>query len=243
MSSLQGQVAIITGGGGGIGLATARALADAGAVIVLTDNNQQRLDHAATALEDTRTSLLPLCLDVTSEHDMDELADQTLAHFDRIDILVAAAGLLRLGPPTPLLELPIEEWDAIIAVNLRGVYLSNRAVLPTMVSQRAGQIINIASTSGREGQPLDSAYSASKAGVIGLSQAAAQEVARYGVRISTIIPGAVDTDLWTQNSPIPRPDAMLPPSRVAELILYLLNLPPDTVLLEPVLLPFRQRTR
>ena len=242
---LEGHVAVVTGGAGGIGLASARALAEAGASLALVDLDEAGLAAAAASLDcepsGSSPGVLTLALDVCREEDMAAMAEETLARFGRIDVLVTAAGVLRVAAPKPLVQLTCAEWDAVLGVNLRGVFLSNRAVLPSMMAQRRGHIVNLASTSGREGLALDSAYSASKAGVIGLSEAVAQEVVRYGIRVNTVLPGPVDTGLWDQNSPIPRPAEMLPPERVADLILYLVTLPDDTLLVEPVIVPFPAR--
>lgn len=236
---LSGQVGVITGGAGGIGLATAAALAREGASVVLVDRDEERVEAAAAAVATDGEDTLTLLADVRVESDVQRMVERTLAHFGRIDILVAAAGLLRHGAPKPVVKLDVAEWDAVVDTNLKGVFLSNRAVMPTMIAQRSGHIINVASTSGREGRALDAAYSASKAGVIGLSEAAAQEVSRYGVRVNSVLPGAVDTPLWEQNAPLPRPDELLPPERVADLIIYLVTLPEETILVEPVIVPFR----
>jgi 3-oxoacyl-[acyl-carrier protein] reductase len=235
---LTGQVSVVTGGAGGIGLATAVALARAGASVAVVDREAQLVRAAAAAVEGVGDGLLQVVADVRVEADVMRMVEQTLARFGRIDILVAAAGILRPGEPKPVVKMDVSDWDAVIDTNLKGVFLSNRAVLPTMIAQRSGHIINVASTSGREGRALDAAYSASKAGVIGLTEAAAKEVSRYGVRVNTVLPGAVDTPLWEQNAPLPRPDELLPPERVADLIVYLVTLPGETILLEPVIVPF-----
>jgi 3-oxoacyl-[acyl-carrier protein] reductase len=141
-----------------------------------------------------------------------------------------------------MVELSTEEWDEVLDTNLKGVFLSNRAVLPTMIRQRKGNVINISSTSGRQGRAHDSAYCASKFGVIGLSEAVAEEVRQYGVRVQVVLPDAVDTPIWKQNGPV-RPEQALDAQRVADLILYLVNLPEDTIMLSPVIAPFRTRRR
>jgi 3-oxoacyl-[acyl-carrier protein] reductase len=112
-----------------------------------------------------------------------------------------------------------------------------------MIRQRRGNIVNISSTSGRKGLAYDSAYCASKFGVIGLSEALAEEMRQYGIRVQILLPGAIETGMWDQNGPIPRPDAILTPERVAELILYLVTMPEDMVLGAPIIEPFRKRTQ
>jgi NAD(P)-dependent dehydrogenase (short-subunit alcohol dehydrogenase family) len=184
-----------------------------------------------------------MALDVRREEQMEEMARQTLSRFGRIDILVAGAGILRLKgtSPKPLVELSLEEWDAVVDTNLRGTFLSNRAVLPAMMAQRKGQIVNISSTYGRQGRAYDSAYCASKFGIVGLSEALAEEVRQYHVKVHLVMPDAVDTPLWEQNGPIPRPPNALPAERVADLINFLLTLPDDTILLNTTIAGFRGR--
>jgi len=139
-------------------------------------------------------------------------------------------------------ELGDEEYESVIDTNLKGTFLTNRAVLRKMLTQKRGQIVNVSSTSGLKGRPLDSLYSASKAGVIGLSESIAEEVRMFGIRVQVVMPGAVDTPLWKQNGPMPTaPPGSLPPERVAEVIAMCLSLPPDTTCERLVIEPFRKR--
>jgi NAD(P)-dependent dehydrogenase (short-subunit alcohol dehydrogenase family) len=243
---LANQVAVVTGGSGGIGRAVCLAFAREGAAVVAVDINRAGVEEVTASIRehDLHADPLGLALDVSKEQDMEEMARQTVARFGRIDILVACAGILRgRGSfPKTMVDLSAEEWDEVLNINLKGVFLSNRAVLPTMIRQRRGNIINISSTSGRQGRAHDSAYSASKFGVIGLSEAVAEEVRQFGVRVQVILPDAVDTPMWGQNGPV-RPVQPLHPQRVADLILYLVNLPEDTVVLSPIIAPFRTRRR
>ncbi|MEI2645220.1 MAG: SDR family oxidoreductase [Candidatus Competibacter sp.] len=239
--ALRDRVAIVTGGVSGIGLAVAHALADAGARVVVTGKNQSRTEAVARELARApRGDHLGLAVDVRSEADIQRLVEQTLDRFGRIDILVACAGILRGdgGTLKPLAQLATPEWDQVIDTNLRGLFLCNRAVLPAMIRQRRGDIINLSSVSGRQGRAHDAPYCASKFGVIGLSESLAAEVQQFGVRVQTVLPGAVATPIWRQNHPIPAPANALPPERVADLILFMLALPPDSQLLAPLIVPF-----
>jgi 3-oxoacyl-[acyl-carrier protein] reductase len=244
---LKGQTAIVTGGVGGIGRATCIALAREGANIVVVDLDAERVGEvvAESQGQGRGAEALGLTLDVRNEQDMEDMARQTLTRFGSIDVLVTCAGKLRAGDGTlkPLAQLRTAEWDEVLDTNLKGVFLSNRAVLPTMITQRRGSIVNISSVAGRQGRAHDSAYCASKFGVIGLSEALAEEVRQYGVKVQVVLPDAVDTPMWDQNGPVPRPGNTLPPTRVADFIIYLLSLPADTVLLDPVIAPFRARRR
>jgi len=248
---LEGQVAIVTGAGGGIGRATCLALAREGAYIVGVDLDGDRVDRLADELEgqanrpSTSRRFLSLGLDVRSESDMCKMVEVTLAHFGRADILVTAAGILRPrgAPPRLLAQMPVLEWDEVLETNLRGVFLSNRAVLQVMLRQRRGQIVNISSVSGQQGHAYDSAYCASKFAVIGFSESLAEEVRAHNIRVQVLLPDAVDTPMWRQNGPIPRPGPLLQADRVADFIVYLLMLPEDTVLVSPVIAPFQTRRR
>lgn len=244
---LHGQVAIVTGGTVGIGRATCVALVKEGATVVVVGRNRERIEETLAELKRHKRNPKPLglALDVRREPDMQEMADRTLERFGRIDILIAAAGILRAkgGLLRTLQQMSAEEWDEVLDTNLKGVFLSNRAVLPTMIRQRRGNILNISSTSGRKGLAYDSAYCASKFGVIGLSEALAEEMRQYGIRVQILLPGAIQTGMWDQNGPLPRPASILAPERVANLILYLVTLPEDTVLAAPIVEPFKTRLR
>ena len=242
---LAGQVAMVTGAASGIGRALCAALAAQGASIAATDVNMAGVERTMDELGERRAQALGLELDVRRDDAVMRAVEAVTARFDRIDILAACAGILRPAgsAPKPLFQIDPREWDAVIDTNLRGVFLTNRAVLPGMIARRRGQIVNLSSTSGRVGRPLDSAYCASKFGVIGLSEALAEEARPYGVKVHVVLPDAVDTPMWRQNGPIAVPPDALTPERVADLIVYLLTLPDDTMLVNPVIAPFRTRRR
>lgn len=239
----EGKVVVITGGTAGIGLAVAEALAPTGASIVLVGRSAGRAQQVAQSIAHlTRGGeVVGWAFDVCVEADMTHMAAATLERFGRIDVLVAGAGVLRAraGQLRTVIDTSIEDWDYILDVNLKGTFLSNRAVLPAMIKQRAGVIINISSTSGRRGYAFDSAYCASKFGVIGLSQALADETRHYGVRVETVLPGAVDTEMWEQNGPIPKPADRVNAREVARLVVEMASLPADTVWPEVVIEPLK----
>jgi NAD(P)-dependent dehydrogenase (short-subunit alcohol dehydrogenase family) len=246
-ATLKGKVSIITGAGSGIGRACAKLLLSQKSKVVLVEINQESLISTGAELKalGDSDSILSLRLNACSETDMAEMASQTLERFGRIDHLIASAGILRVGGTLKTtLETSLEEWQAVLQTNLTGTFLSNRAVLPSMIEQKQGDIINISSVSGRQGRAFDAAYCASKFGIIGLSESLAQEVSSYGIRVQTILPDAVDTPFWDQNGPnsIKAP-LKLPPERVAELIVHLITLPRDTFMLNPVIAPFKARKK
>jgi NAD(P)-dependent dehydrogenase (short-subunit alcohol dehydrogenase family) len=246
-SGMAGGVAIVTGGASGIGRATSEALARAGSRVVVVDIDADGVDETLRLLRATTSTdaVTGLALDVRREVDMEEMARSTMDRFGRIDMLVSCAGILRApgSLPKPVVDMTVDEWDAVVDVNLRGVFLSNRAVLPTMIAQGSGQIVNVSSTSGRQGRALDGAYCASKAGVIGLTESLAEEVRQLGIRVQCVLPDAVETPLWRQNGAIPPPPDILPPSRVADVIVYLLALPADAVILNATVAPLRRGRR
>ncbi|MBA3015707.1 MAG: SDR family oxidoreductase [Proteobacteria bacterium] len=241
---LSGQVAIITGGSIGIGYCTAVALARAGVKVVLVSRDQDRVDGAVAELlqDSVEAEALGLALDVKNPTDMETMAMLTMERFGRIDILITAAGVLRVGSGVPrtLAQMPVTEWDDVLTTNLRGVFLANRAVIPAMLRQRAGQIVNLSSTSGRKGLAFDAAYCASKFGVIGLTESLAEELRTSGIRVHSLLPGAIDTGMWDQNGPLPPPEDLLPPERVAACIHALLLLPEDVVFDAPVIEPLKR---
>ncbi len=245
VESTDPEVSIVTGAGGGIGRECARALAARGGGLVLVDISMEALDalREELVMESPDVEISCLALDVCSESDMADMARTCIEKFGRIDNLVVAAGILRVGRALkPLAETSLAEWDKVLKTNLTGTFLANRAVLATMLEQRRGDIVNISSTSGRQGRPFDGPYCASKFGIIGLSESLAEEVRSHGVRVQTVLPDAVDTPLWDQNPPSAlRPPSALPPDRVAAFVLYLLTLPRDAYLLNPVIAYHRTR--
>jgi NAD(P)-dependent dehydrogenase (short-subunit alcohol dehydrogenase family) len=240
-------VVIVTGAAGGIGAACCQTLGRRGAAVVLVDRRREALETAAHALAAAvgGDRLLTLALDVTSETDMSEMARRTQERFGRIDALVAAAGILRTSEqPRPIADTSVDEWAQVIGVNLTGTFLSNRAVLPAMLEQGAGDIVNISSTSGARGRAFDGPYSASKFGVVGFSESLADEVGRHGVRVQALLPDAVDTAMWDQTgSAAFRPRAFLSAEQVADIVTLLISLPRDLFFSNPTVYPMPTRRR
>ncbi|MBA3015708.1 MAG: SDR family oxidoreductase [Proteobacteria bacterium] len=245
--SLDHHVAVVTGGASGIGKATCLVLAEKGAKLVIVDLEPLRLE----ALLGVLRAKFPLCeamsfvADVQNPEAVEAMVHAVDERFGRIDLLVHSAGILRLKGSGPKLlhQTSVEEFDAVVGVNLKGTFLTNRAVLRLMMRQRRGHIVNISSTSGIKGRAFDSVYCASKFGMIGLSEALAEEVRAAGIKVHVILPDAVDTPIWQQNGPVQPPEDTLPPERVADLILYLAELPEDTILDHLVIRAFRSRRK
>jgi NAD(P)-dependent dehydrogenase (short-subunit alcohol dehydrogenase family) len=246
MPFLKDMSVIVTGGASGIGLACAEMLIAQGSKVIIADFKQSAIERACSELSTKASNQKPLGVpcDVRQADNCERLMDTAKSAFGRLDALVHCAGILRLpgSRPLPLHELDEAEYEAVVDTNLKGTFLTNRAALRLMVQQKAGQIVNVSSTSGRKGKPLDSIYCASKAGVIAISESIAEEVRPFGVRVQVVLPDAVDTPLWQQNNIVQTaPPGALPPQRVAELILFCLSLPSDTICENLVIAPFRSR--
>ena len=191
---LEGRFAVITGGAAGIGLATAQRMAASGARVALWDRDQAAGQQAVATLPGE--GHLAVALDVASEGDVAAAAKKTTAAFGAIDILVCSAGIT--GPNKTVADYGFDDWRKVFDVNMHGVFLCNRAVLPSMMERDYGRIVNIASIAGKEGNPNASAYSASKAAVIGLTKSLGKELARTGIRVNCITPAAVRTGIFDQ---------------------------------------------
>jgi len=238
--SLAGRVAIVTGGSAGIGRLTAVALAHRGASVAVVGQNSERLAGACGEIRAAAaTDSIALALDVRCESDMAAMAAQTIERFGRIDILVHSAGVLRpMGSGLKRIDqTSVAEWDHVVSTNLTGTFLANRAVLPQMIRQRSGDIVNLSSKSGRRGLAFDGPYCASKFGVVGLTEAIAEEVKSYGVRVQSLLPGMFLTGVWSQAGPLPAPAQLPPAERVAEMIVHMISLPPDTTLGSTIIEP------
>ncbi|HEY3605255.1 MAG TPA: SDR family NAD(P)-dependent oxidoreductase [Sporichthyaceae bacterium] len=190
-SALKGQVALITAAAGaGIGRATARTLALAGADVVITDLDPGRTAKVADALaEETGRKVIGRVLNVADEAGVEAVVADVLAEWGRIDILVNNAGT---SEPQPLWETSLESWRRVVDINLTGTFLTMRAVLPQMIARGSGSIVNIASIEAwTSGTPGNTAYHASKAGVLALTRSTAGQAAPHGVRVNGVAPGLV----------------------------------------------------
>ena len=234
MSALLGQVAVVTGAGRGIGHAVATALAREGATVVLAARTRQQLAATAAEIRETGGAALAIPTDVTQDAAVEAMVEQAIAELGRLDILVTAAGVASFGPVSGTKPT---DWDGMLAVNLRAVMVTCRAVLPIITRQRRGPIINVASVAAQRAIPGAAAYTATKAGVVGFSRVLAEELRSEGVRVGVLVPGAVDTPLWDSIPGSPERSRMLRPADVARAAVLMASLPPGAALEELTLLP------
>lgn len=226
---LRGRVAIVTGAGRGIGRCTAETLARDGADVAVATLTPENADRVASALQAMGSDALPVPVDVSKKDRVEQMFRQVIGKYGRVDILVNVAGLLSL---TPLEELEEEEWDRLLSVNLKGVYLCTKAVLPQMMKQRYGRIVSVASIAGRYGRgQMSAAYAASKAGVLGFTRSVAKRYGEYGITANAVAPGTIITDLNRNLPPQTldrlKADSAVPrlgePEDVAEAIRFLVS--------------------
>ena len=202
---LAGRVAIVTGGSRGIGLASARLLAEGGASVVVSGRDAARLEAATRELEATGAAVLGVAADAVRREDVERLVEAARERFGRLDVLVNNAGMTR---DQLLVRMKDDDWDQVLDTNLRGVFLMTRAVGRVMMRQRSGRIINISSTAGAMGNAGQVNYSAAKAGVIGLTKAAARELAHWNILVNAVAPGLIETDM-TASLPAEAREALL----------------------------------
>ena len=202
---LEGKVAIVTGGSRGIGRAVAASLAEDGASVVVSGRDAARVDATSKELSALGTPVLGVAADVAQREDVDRLVGAAKERFGRVDILVNNAGITR---DALLVRMKDEDWDQVLDVNLRGAFFMTRAVGKMMIRQKGGRIINVASTAGAMGNAGQVNYSAAKAGLIGMTKAAARELAHWGILVNAVAPGLIETDM-TKEMPAEARDALM----------------------------------
>lgn len=223
---LEGRVAIVTGGGHGIGKAYCKGLAGEGARIVVAEIDEAAARRTAEEIQREGAEALAVPTDVANEASTLNMAAQTLERFGRIDILVNNAAVFATIPisRTPIEEITVEEWDLVMAVNLRGMFLACKAVLPAMKKQGKGKIINISSGTALSGPPTRIHYVTSKAGVLGFTRTLAREVGEFGINVNAIAPGS------TLSEENPTEDIIrFRQARVADRAIRRVQLPSDLV--------------
>ncbi|HVI44725.1 MAG TPA: 3-ketoacyl-ACP reductase [Chitinophaga sp.] len=220
MESLKGKKVLVTGGGKGIGRAVALALE--GADIALIGRSEESLKAVAGEVNKTGVKAAYAVADVASMKEVDTAVAQLTKELGAIDILINNAGIAAFGG---FLELTPAQWEQIIQVNLLGVYYVTRAVIPGMIERKSGDIVNISSTAGQRGAPLTSAYSASKFGLLGLTESLMLEMRKHNIRVSALTPSTIATDMARDlNLTDGNPEKVLQPEDLAEFIVAQLKL-------------------
>jgi 3-oxoacyl-[acyl-carrier protein] reductase len=228
MQTIAGKVALITGAGRGIGRATAIAFAQEGIHVGLVGRTLENLQQVAEQLKQYGVKVAIAAANVADLDSITAAVESIRDELGAIDILVNNAGISKFGN---FMDLTPEEWTNIIDVNVKGVYYTTRAVLPEMIERNTGDIINISSTAGQKGAPITSAYTASKAAVIGLSESLMLEVRKKNIRVTTLTPSTVATDMAVElNLTDGNPERVMQPEDLADLMVAQLKLHPRVVL-------------
>ncbi len=189
---LKGKVALVTGGAQGIGKAVALMLAQHGADVIVADVNLEKAQETAKEVEATGRGAMAVKVDITRLNDVEQMVESAIARFGKVDILINNAGIAR---DKLILRMTEEDWDAVLDVNLKGTFHCTKTVIKHMSKQRSGKIVNIASVVGEMGNAGQANYSASKAGVIGLTKTIAREFAQRGINVNAIAPGYIQTPM------------------------------------------------
>jgi NAD(P)-dependent dehydrogenase (short-subunit alcohol dehydrogenase family) len=216
---LSGKGALITGGTRGIGLAVAEAYARAGARVFICGRNENSLAAALEKLRRTGAAGAGITGDIGDGADVERIADAALRHCGAIHVLVNNASML--GPREPIAVYPLADWNEVLRINLTGVFLITRAILPGMRRQRGGSIINVSSGVGRRGKARWGAYAVSKSGLEAFTQVLADEVSEFGIRVNSVNPAATRTAMRAAAYPLEDPQTLPLPEEIVPVFLYL----------------------
>jgi NAD(P)-dependent dehydrogenase (short-subunit alcohol dehydrogenase family) len=237
VGKLDGKVAIITGASKGIGKGIALGLAGEGASLCLTARAAKELERLAGELGKKKTNVFAFPADVADERHVQDLFRKSVERFGRLDILVNNAGAFDGGP---LDELPVEIWDKVMAVNLRGAFLCTREAMRIMKRQRGGRIINIGSISAQRVRPHSAAYSTSKHGLWGLTQVTALEGREFGITCGCLHPGNVRVERRQESNKGEDQEPMMSVEEIAQAVVLMATLPAHVNMLEAIVLPMGQ---
>ena len=223
MQNLKGKTALVTGGGRGLGKAVALALAAEGVNVAITGRNENNLKSVAAEIESKGVKSSYSVFDVTDKKQVFTSLEKLQNDFGKFDILINNAGIAAFGG---ILEMDDEQWEDIVKTNLFGPYYVVKAVVPGMVEKKSGDVVNISSTAGLKGNALTSAYSASKFGLIGMSESMMFELRKQNIRVTTLTPSTISTDMAKTDLKITdgNPEKVLQPEDFAELVVDLLKL-------------------
>lgn len=230
--SLNGKIALVTGGSQGIGLAIGYALAAEGCNLIISGRNQARLNGAAKELC-KKTQVTALTCDVRDPRSVKRMFAAVTRKSKTLDILINSAGVAHAFKPTA--EVSLKEWTDVIATNLTGTFLVTQAALPLM--RRGGAIANVLSMSAKRAFPNLAAYNASKFGALGFTNTLREELRRQGIRVIAVLPGSTDTPIWDLLWPEAPRHKMIRPETVAEALVSALKLPPESTVEELAIMP------
>jgi len=219
-NTLKNLTALVTGAGRGIGRAMALALAEAGVRVLVTGRTAETLADLAQEINGSGGCCDFAVADLADPQVPAQLVEKTVARFAQLDILINNAGIL---PPAPVSEISIADWDRVMAVNARAPFLLCQAALPHLRRSRRGSIIQISSVAGERGYPNQGAYTASKHALVGFSKVLAQEVRPDGIRVHTILPGGVDTDMTAGINTGMAADELMRADEIADMVMFLLT--------------------
>jgi NAD(P)-dependent dehydrogenase (short-subunit alcohol dehydrogenase family) len=237
MGRLDGKVALVTGASSGIGEAIARGLGAEGATVALVARRADRLDKVATAIGADGGAAFPIPADLTVEADVERVFGALVDRYGRLDLLVNNAGTSIRGP---IDELSIEDWDRVIAINLRAPFLCTRQALRIMKRQGGGRIINIGSISAQRVRPDNAPYNASKFGIDGLTHSTALEGRPYGVSCCTLHPGMTKSELTLDPQRLVSDEPMMEADELAQVAVLMAALPPSVNMFQAIVLPVAQ---
>lgn len=231
---LAGQKILITGASSGIGKATATALVKLGASVALVSRNPDRAIAEINAQRAASATIKAYPLDLADVSSVAAKIENIVTDFGGIDVLVNNAGMAYIGE---IIDTPLADWQKVIDLNLTSVFQCIQAVLPMMRRQQKGAIVNVASIAAKQAFPQWGAYCASKFGLLGMTQALAEEERSHGIKVMSICPGSVNTPLWDTVAANFDREAMLKEDNIADAIVYLLSLPANAVVTDLVLMP------
>jgi 3-oxoacyl-[acyl-carrier protein] reductase len=218
---IKNKTALVTGASRGIGKSISVALAESGARVILSARDTRRLETVRKEIDDRGGNAVAIPTDLSEEGDIVSLFEEIKKRYERLDIAVHNAGV---GYFEDLADFPMDKFDEIFRVNMRGTFLCCKHAMRLMIPERAGYIINVSSMQGIKGYPKQSAYAATKHGIMGMTKSLSAEAQKHNIRVSVILPGAVDTELITDARPELDRSLLIHPEDISKAVLFLLSL-------------------
>lgn len=235
--TLDGKIALVTGGAGGLGTEICKMLNREGAIVVVADIRGDRAGELAAELSGNGSHAQPVALDICDEVQVKKTVEDIISAYGRLDVLVNNAAV---DKTVSVEELEVEDWDRIMSTNLRGPFLLSKYSFPHMKEQGEGNIVNIVSTASKRAWPNAAGYHASKWGLLGLSHALHTEARPHGVKVTAVVAGGMRTPFLLDRFSDIDPNILQDPRNVAETVRFVLNQPPETVIPEIMVIPMRE---